>query len=93
MRYFINHEGLQKGPWTIEEIKQKISANEISPMDYVFFDEDRADWVVMMAYAPFTSILKPGGPVEVNPQCKLQQTLNQKMIGLFFVAIAQIRAV
>jgi hypothetical protein len=65
MRYFINHEGLQKGPWTIEEIKQKISSNEINPMDYVF-DEDRSDWVVMMAYAPFTSFLKPGGPVEAK---------------------------
>ena len=66
MRYFINHDGSQKGPWTLEEIKQKIASSEISVMDYVF-DEDRADWVVMMTFGPFAQLLH-NVPVTVVPK-------------------------
>lgn len=70
MRYFISHEGSQKGPWTIDEIRQKISSNEINVMDYVY-DDDRSDWVIIMAYGPFEMMIQQaqapkGPPVQVE---------------------------
>ena len=56
MRFFINHHGVQKGPWTFAEVQQRLFAQEIDVTDYVF-DEDRADWVVILNYTPFQSML------------------------------------
>lgn len=61
MRYFISHNGTQKGPWTLDQVGSKLSSKEITVMDYVF-DDDSADWVIIMNYPPFESLMKDYSP-------------------------------
>lgn len=56
MRFFISQQGVQKGPWTTHEIKQKLESEQISLTDYVY-DEDTSDWVLIMNYLPFEKYL------------------------------------
>lgn len=67
MRYFVNHNGSQKGPWTLEQVQEKLIAHEITVMDYVF-DEDRSDWIIIMNYPAFSGFMKTFSQMPKPPQ-------------------------
>jgi hypothetical protein len=52
MKFIVHHLGNQKGPWTREEITQRLNQKELEWTDYIF-DDDRRDWVMLMEHATF----------------------------------------
>jgi hypothetical protein len=54
-KFFIAKDGLQKGPWTLEEITQFIQAKTISWNDYIY-DEKKNDWMFLFEYPELTEM-------------------------------------
>ena len=59
-KYYLSHSGQQLGPWSEDEIVQKLKGKEIVWTDYVF-DEAKKDWVVLMDHAIFAPHFKYAG--------------------------------
>lgn len=52
-KFFVAHEGIQKGPWTFEEISQKLVQKDLEWNDYIY-DEKNQDWVMLLEFPAFT---------------------------------------
>lgn len=52
--YFLNKNEKQVGPFTAEQILEKIQLKELSWMDYIF-DEMKKDWILLMEHKQFNN--------------------------------------
>lgn len=52
--YFLSKNEKQIGPFTEEQILEKIKTKEVSWMDYIF-DETKKDWILLMEHKKFNS--------------------------------------
>jgi len=59
--YFVAHDGEPSGPFSLEEIVKRIESRQLETSDYIY-DEAIQDWVVLMAYAPLASRIRPAAP-------------------------------
>lgn len=50
-RYSVSHNGQEVGPFTKDEILQKLKIDELFPTDYVYV-EAKADWIALIEFAP-----------------------------------------
>lgn len=50
-RYSVSHNGQEVGPFTKDEILQKLKGDELFPTDYVYV-EAQADWIALFEFAP-----------------------------------------
>ncbi|GEM_PF-3003526 len=50
-RYSVSHNGQEVGPFTKDEILQKLKIDELFPTDYVYV-EAQADWIALFEFAP-----------------------------------------
>jgi len=70
VRYIVHHLGQQKGPWSTEEIVQRLQKKELEWTDYVF-DEQKRDWVMLLDYHAFADQFQkwkqPTTPVASKP--------------------------
>lgn len=76
MGYLVSRQGVAQGPFTIEEIVQKVRGKELELFDYIY-DEAKSDWVLMMEYAPIAEQLKsskPPAPRPVAPNPTVDET-------------------
>lgn len=77
-KYYVQHNGKQYGPWSVEEIHKKLECHECDWTDYLY-DESKKDWVVIMEYPPLAKLYRSTNsaarPVvfEVGPTGKLKQ--------------------
>lgn len=55
-KFYVAQNGIQKGPWSIEEISKKISSKQLEWMDYIY-DEKTEDWIHILEHPQFTHIL------------------------------------
>ena len=56
-KYHVSHDGQQLGPFTLNEIVSKISAAELTVMDYIY-DDGKGDWVAFVEHAEIMNLLK-----------------------------------
>lgn len=54
-KYFVAKEGIQKGPWTLQEITQNIHKKVISWNDYIY-DEKNNDWMFLFEFPQLTDL-------------------------------------
>ncbi len=67
-RFIVSHEGQELGPFTEEEIRAKLLANKLYPVDYVF-DETAQDWVLINERFSL-SPTSPVTPLAATPNAK-----------------------
>lgn len=76
--YYISHEGKQIGPFSMGEIIEKVKANELSQLDYLY-DETKEDWVALMEHADVSAAImesKPKAPPKKN-QIKKEEKIDK----------------
>lgn len=54
-KYFVAHLGIQKGPWTIDEIADKLNQKVLMWNDYIY-DEKNNDWILLLESPLFTGL-------------------------------------
>lgn len=54
-KYFVAKEGIQKGPWSLQEITQNIQKKVISWNDYIY-DEKANDWLFLFEFPQLTEL-------------------------------------
>jgi hypothetical protein len=54
-KYFVAHLGIQKGPWTVEEIAEKLTQKSLMWNDYIY-DEKNNDWILLLESPHFTNL-------------------------------------
>lgn len=73
--FFVAHAGEQAGPFSLDEIWQKVESKQLELNDYLY-DEATQDWVMLMAYPALSEKLKslkpatppkPKAPVQAEP--------------------------
>jgi hypothetical protein len=52
-KYFVAKDGIQKGPWSLEEIRLNIQNNIIAWNDYIF-DDTSEDWIFLFEFPALT---------------------------------------
>ena len=57
MRYIVHHLGNQKGPWSVQEIGERLEKKELEWTDYIF-DEQKRDWVMLLDHEVFAEQFK-----------------------------------
>lgn len=60
-QFFVSHDGSNVGPFSIEEIVNKVQENTILMTDYIF-DEGKQDWVLLMENSQFAELMKKAKP-------------------------------
>ena len=73
-KFYISHNGEQQGPYSIDEIVQKVGSSELSPMDYLF-DEQANDWVAFLEHAVISKKLSEFRP-KAPPKPKAQPEVS-----------------
>lgn len=54
-KYFVAHLGIQKGPWTVDEIAEKLTQKSLMWNDYIY-DEKNNDWILLLEFPLFTNL-------------------------------------
>jgi GYF domain 2/PilZ domain len=54
-KYFVAHEGIQTGPWTLDEVSLKLSQKNIDWNDYIY-DDKTEDWVLLLEFPALTAL-------------------------------------
>ena len=54
-KYYEAHQGIQKGPWYIDEISKKLSNKDLDWNDYIY-DQKTEDWVLILEFSAFTEL-------------------------------------
>lgn len=67
MRFVIHHKGAQKGPWSAQEVLEKLQDKTLDWSDYVF-DEDRKDWILILEHPQFVESFKAWKKPTEKPQ-------------------------
>lgn len=63
-KFFVHRNGQTTGPFTVDEIAQKVQENVVALTDYVYLD-DRKDWIAIVEFGPVaekTKTKKPAPP-------------------------------
>lgn len=66
MNFYVSKNGQQLGPWSVDEIVNKLKAKDVAWSDYLY-DETKKDWVVMMDHPSLAPHFKYEAPVD-KPQ-------------------------
>lgn len=59
--FYVSSKEQQLGPFTIQDVKEKLKAGEFSPTDYIYL-ESVDDWVLLMEYQELAHDMKPAKP-------------------------------
>lgn len=51
--FFLSKDGGQVGPFTLDEVRQKLESQEHTWMDYVY-DDEKSDWVLLIEHPVFS---------------------------------------
>lgn len=70
--YYVALNGIQKGPWALSEISQKLAAKEIGWNDYIY-DQKMEDWVLLLEFSALTETFNKSfkNPIISKPQTKV----------------------
>jgi hypothetical protein len=73
-KYFVAHLGIQKGPWTVEEITLRLNQKNLQWNDYLF-DEKSKDWILILESPLFTNLFNS------SFKTPIKTSLNQKIVN------------
>ncbi len=62
MEYYVSANGEQQGPFTAEQIVERVNRKTLDASDYLF-DESKQDWIMLMAHSQLSQALKTLKPV------------------------------
>ena len=67
--FYVAHQGQQQGPFSINEIEQKLSSEKLLWHDYIY-DDKAEDWVLLMEYSALTQAFNKSfeNPIQLNPK-------------------------
>ena len=67
-KFFIAKDGVQKGPWSMEEITHNIHKKVISWNDYIY-DEKQNEWLFLFEFAGLTEVFNKSfkNPLQTKP--------------------------
>ena len=67
-KYFIAKDGLQTGPYTLQEITQHLQSKHVSWNDYIY-DEKKNDWMFLFEFPDLTELFNRSfkNPLSVKP--------------------------
>jgi hypothetical protein len=71
-KYFVAHLGIQKGPWSIEEITLRLNQKNLLWNDYIY-DEKNKDWILILESPLFTNLFNNSFKIPIK------STISQKM--------------
>lgn len=54
-KYFVAHQGIQSGPWTLDEVSAKLTDKNLDWNDYIY-DEKNEEWILLLEFPPLTSL-------------------------------------
>ena len=54
-KFYVAHGGIQKGPWTLAEVSQKLSTKELEWNDYIY-DHKAEDWLLLLEFSALTEL-------------------------------------
>ena len=70
--FYVSSKEQQLGPFTIQDVKEKLSAGELSPTDYIYL-ESVDDWVLLMEYQELAHDMKPAKPKKPVPKVNVEE--------------------
>ena len=70
--FYVSSKEQQLGPFTIQDVKEKLSAGELSPTDYIYL-ESVDDWVLLMEYQELAHDMKPTKPKKPVPKVSVEE--------------------
>jgi hypothetical protein len=82
MKYHVSHIGQNYGPWSLDEILQRLAKMELIASDFIF-DETKQEWVPLMEFQPLVQALKgtkPAAPPKPNRAVETTETLTTPTI-------------
>ena len=62
MEYYVSANGEQQGPFTAEQIVERVNRKTLDASDYLF-DEAKQDWIMLMAHPQLSQALKTLKPL------------------------------
>lgn len=67
-KYFVAKDGVQNGPWTLQEITQQIQNKNITWNDYIY-DDKKNDWMFLFEFPDLTELFNRSfkNPLSVKP--------------------------
>lgn len=68
-RFSVSHNGQEVGPYTKDEIIQKLKVDELFPTDYVYV-EAQADWIALIEFAPDAFAVEASKADKTNTSAK-----------------------
>ena len=80
--YFVSHADQQHGPFTIDQIVQKVKDGELTVVDYIY-DDQKNDWVSLMEHDELKIKLqsaKPSAPPSVHNKEEIETLEEVKHI-------------
>lgn len=83
--FYIAHAGEQIGPFSLEEIWQKVESKQLELNDYIY-DESSQDWVMLMAYPALSEkmkSLKPAVPPKPKSESRTEAPPVPKSVEWF----------
>lgn len=71
--FYVARNGKQEGPISLDAIVERVNTKTLDPSDYLY-DEEKKDWVMLMAHPPLSERLKGAKPVSAPaaPQKKVE---------------------
>lgn len=80
MKFHVSHIGQNYGPWTLDEIMQRLAKMELLASDLIF-DEGKDDWVPFMEFAPLVNALKGLKPAAPPKPAHAESAVIDKPTG------------
>ncbi len=72
-QFYVSHNGAQMGPLSVEQIVEKMRANELGAADFLY-DESKGDWILLMEHQAVAQQIstqaqaKPAKPAKLPPK-------------------------
>jgi hypothetical protein len=71
--YFVSHLGQHMGPWTLDEIAQRMSEHQLIATDFIY-DEHSADWVALNKHEALLELISKAFKPTAIPLKEVQPT-------------------
>lgn len=68
-KFYVAHSGIQKGPWSLDEVTQQLSQKSLAWHDYIY-DSKTEDWVLLLEFPQLTELFNKSfaNPIVVDPK-------------------------
>lgn len=54
-KFYVAHDGIQKGPWSLQDVSAYLTNKELAWHDYIY-DQKTEDWILLLEFPPLTEL-------------------------------------